>query len=129
MGSYLEERIQGWCEKLSDSLVVEAMKKAVEQGKQYWSYVDAILMNWELNDVRDVKDAQEKEFRKMYQKVVKEKTVGQRRKPVRTEKLPEWFTDGRSTEAEFQDDDFEVEKAKLVAELKEFTEGRTYLSM
>jgi hypothetical protein len=39
-----------------------------------------------------VKDAQEKEFRKMYRKVVKEKTVGQRRKPVRTEKLPEWFT-------------------------------------
>jgi DnaD/phage-associated family protein len=129
MGSHLEERIRSWCEKLSDSLVVEAMKKAVEQGKQYWSYVDAILMNWELNDVRDVKDAQEKEFRKLYQKVVKEKTVGQRRKPVRTEKLPEWFTDGRSTEAEVQDDDFEVEKAKLVAELKEFTEGRAYLSM
>jgi hypothetical protein len=65
----------------------------------------------------------------MYRKVVKDKTVGQRRKQVRTEKLPEWFTDGGSTEAEVQDDDFEAEKAKLVAELKEFTEGRAYLSM
>ncbi|QTC40440.1 DnaD domain protein [Bacillus sp. V3] len=128
MGSYLEKKIRGWCVKLSDSLVVEAMKKAVEQGKQYWSYVEAILMNWELNDVKDVKDAKEKEFRKMYRKVVKEKAVGQRRKPVRTEKLPEWFTGEQSTEVHVQDDDFEAEKAKLVAELKAFSEGRTYLS-
>ncbi len=129
MGSHLEEKVRGWCAKLSDNLVVEAMKKAVEQGKQYWSYVEAILMYWELNDVRDVKDAREKEFRKMYRKVVKEKTVGKHRKPVRTEKLPEWFTGGESNVAPVLDDDFEAEKAKLVEELKAFTEGRTYLSM
>ncbi|KSU60371.1 hypothetical protein AS034_16140 [[Bacillus] enclensis] len=128
MGSHLEEKVRGWCAKLSDSLVVEAMKKAVEQGKQYWSYVEAILMYWELNDVRDVKGAREKEFRKMYRKVVKEKTVGKHRKPVRTEKLPEWFTDGESNATPVLDDDFEAEKAKLVAELKAFTEGKTYLS-
>ncbi|OIU69808.1 DnaD domain-containing protein [Rossellomorea aquimaris] len=124
MGSHIEEKIRGWCAKLSDSLVVEAMKKAVEQGKQYWSYVEAILKNWEQEGVKNVKGAEEKEFMKMFQKVVKEKTVGQRRKPVRTEKLPEWFTDGESTEEEVQDDDFEAEKAKLEAELKAFTEGR-----
>ncbi|QWC22550.1 DnaD domain protein [Bacillus haikouensis] len=129
MGLHLDEKIRGWCVKLSDSLVVEAMKKAVEQGKQYWSYVEAILMDWELNNVRDVKDAREKEFRKMYRKVVKEKTVGKRGKPVRTEKLPEWFTDGESDAAPVLDDDFEAEKAKLEAELKVFTEGRTYLSV
>ncbi|MBH9967933.1 DnaD domain-containing protein [[Bacillus] enclensis] len=124
MGAHIEEKIRGWCAKLSDSLVLQAMKKAVEQGKQYWSYVEAILKNWEREGVRDVKDAEEKEFMKMFQKVVKEKTVGMRKKPVRTEKLPEWFTDGESTEVEVQDDDFEAEKAKLVAELKAFTEGR-----
>ncbi|MEL3970789.1 hypothetical protein AAEO50_00715 [Rossellomorea oryzaecorticis] len=53
------------------------------------------------------------------------KVVGQRRKSVRTEKLPEWFKGEQSS----QDDDFEAEKAKLVAELKAFTKGKTYLSM
>jgi DnaD/phage-associated family protein len=58
MGSHIEEKIRCWCAKLSDSLMVEEMKKAVEQVKQYWSYEEAILMHWELNNVRDVKDAQ-----------------------------------------------------------------------
>jgi DnaD/phage-associated family protein len=128
LGIYLEAKIQGWCEKLSDSLVVEAMKKAVEQGKQYWSYVEAILMNWELNDVRDVKDAQEKEFRKMYQKVVKEKTVGQQRKPVRTEKLPDWFTEEnhKGAQVEEHDEEFEAEKVKLKAELEAYRARGSY---
>jgi DNA replication protein DnaD len=90
--------------------------------------VEAILMNWELNDVRDVKDAQEKEFRKMYQKVVKEKTVGKRRKPVRTEKLPDWFTEenDRGAQVEEHDEEFEAEKAKLKAELEEYRARGSY---
>jgi DnaD/phage-associated family protein len=129
MGSYLQEKIEGWCEKLSGSLIVEAMKKASEQGKQYWSYVEAILVKWEQFGVKDVKDAQEKEFKLMYEKVFKGKE--QRRKPVRTEKLPDWFTGEENTEALDQenDEDFEVEKAKLLAELKEFRERGPYLSM
>jgi DnaD/phage-associated family protein len=125
MGSYLEEKIQGWCEKLSSCLVVEAMKKAAEQGRQYWSYVEAILVKWELNDVRDVKDAEEKELEFMNKKGSKgKKRAGQKTKPIRTEKLPEWFTQETSEEAavQEQDEEFEVEKAKLMAELEEYRE-------
>jgi DnaD/phage-associated family protein len=84
MGSYLQEKIHSWCLKLSGSLVVEAMKKAAEQGKQYWSYVEAILMKWEQSGVREVREAQEKELEFMKKKVVKGKGNGQMRKPLRT---------------------------------------------
>jgi DnaD/phage-associated family protein len=129
MGSYLQEKIQVWCEKLSGSLVVEAMKKASEQGKQYWSYVEAILVKWEQSGVRDVKDAFEKESQFMKQKSFKGKS--QHRKPVRIEKLPEWFTGEQHTDVQVQDHDeeFEAEKAKLMTELKEYRERGSYVSL
>jgi DnaD/phage-associated family protein len=130
MGSYLQEKIQVWCEKLSGSLVVEAMKKASEQGKQYWSYVEAILVKWEQSGVRDVKDAQEKETEAMYKKVSKGKGLGKGKKPIRTEKLPDWFTQESPAACVVQDHDeeFEVEKAKLLAELKEYRERGSCVS-
>jgi DnaD/phage-associated family protein len=129
LGSYLQEKIQYWCEKVSGSLVVEAMKKASEQGKQYWSYVEAILVKWEQLGVKDVKDAQSKESEFMSQKPVKGK--GQKRQPVRTEKLPDWFKGEQHTESKVQehDEEFEAEKAKLMAELKEYRERGSYISM
>jgi DnaD/phage-associated family protein len=129
MGSYLQEKIQVWCEKLSSSLVVEAMKKASEQGKQYWSYVEAILVKWEQFGVKDVKDAQSKESEFRSQKSAKGK--GQKRQPVRTEKLPDWFKKEQHTESQVQehDEEFEAEKAKLMAELKEYRERGSYISM
>jgi DNA replication protein DnaD len=30
------------------------MKKAVEQGKRYWGYVEAILLNWETRGVQSL---------------------------------------------------------------------------
>jgi DnaD/phage-associated family protein len=125
MGLYLQEKIQGWCEKVSVSLVVEAMKKASEQGKQYWSYVEAILVKWEQAGVRDVKDAQEKETEAMFKRVSKGKGIGKSKKPNRTEKLPDWFTGEQHTDGKVQqdhDEEFEAEKAKLMAELKEYRE-------
>ncbi|WP_082804623.1 DnaD domain-containing protein [Rossellomorea vietnamensis] len=121
LGSYMQGKIKSWCDSLSGSLVVEALKRAVERGKHYWSYVDAILVKWELLQVRNVKDAREKE------KQVKpyKKTIGRAgRKPVRTEMLPDWFTEEGFVEVpdESLDVEFEVEKAKLMAELEAFRE-------
>ena len=79
LGSYMKEKIRFWCERLSESLVVEALKRAVEQGKQYWSYCEAILVKWELLHVQDVQDAREKERQLKAEK-------NSRRK---------WFTEGR----------------------------------
>ncbi|MCC5803884.1 DnaD domain-containing protein [Rossellomorea vietnamensis] len=121
-GSYMQGKIQSWCERLSDSLVVEAMKRAVEQGKHYWSYVDAILMKWERLQVEDVKDAREKENESMVEKMFTKSSRRAGRKPVRTEMLPDWFTEEGIVEVpdESIDEEFEVEKAKLMAELEVF---------
>lgn len=121
LGSYIQEKIKAWCESLSESLVVEAMKRAVEQGKHYWSYVDAILVKWEQLNVRDVKDARAKELQIMFEKVYKRNVQSGGRKPVRTEKLPEWFTEDEAAEEDC-DEEFEVEKAKLIAELEAYRE-------
>ncbi|MGM0867046.1 MAG: DnaD domain-containing protein [Bacillota bacterium] len=121
LGSYIQEKIKTWCESLSESLVVEAMKRAVEQGKHYWSYVDAILVKWEQLNVRDVKDARAKELQIMFEKVYKRNVQSGGRKPVRTEKLPEWFTEDEAAEEDC-DAEFEVEKAKLMAELEAYRE-------
>ncbi|MFL8939056.1 DnaD domain protein [Rossellomorea oryzaecorticis] len=133
IGSYLQEKVQAWCEKLSGSLVVEAMKKAVDQRKQYWSYVEAILKKWELSGVKDVKDAEEKESDFMKQKVAgKGKGQGQKRKPVRTEKLPDWFTGEQCEDVQVgqrHDEEFEAEKAKLMAELAVYRERGACVSV
>jgi DnaD/phage-associated family protein len=86
MGTYIQEKIKSWCDSLSESLVVEAMKRAVEQGKYYWSYVDAILVKWEQLKFRNVKDAREKENH-----IIAEKES--RRRPGRLE--ADWFTEER----------------------------------
>jgi DnaD/phage-associated family protein len=54
LGGYINEKIRSWCDRLQDSLVIEAMKKAVEQGKRYWGYVEAILLNWEKRGVQSL---------------------------------------------------------------------------
>lgn len=131
LGSYMQGKIKSWCERLSDSLVVEAMKRAVEQGKHYWSYVDAILVKWELLQVQNVEDARSKENQGMFEKVFNRPSRSAERKPVRTEMLPDWFTEEGIVEApaESFDEEFEVEKAKLMAELEAFRERSTNLVM
>ncbi|TYS85297.1 DnaD domain-containing protein [Rossellomorea aquimaris] len=131
LGSYLQEKIKTWCESLSESLVVEAMKRAVEQGKHYWSYVDAILVKWEQLNVRDVKDARAKDIQIMCEKVHKRNVHRGGRKPVRTEKLPDWFTEDEAVKASEEDcgEEFEAEKAKLMAELEAYRERRAGVVM
>lgn len=46
IGGYIAEKIKYWCEDLSEELVVEAMKLAVEYGAKHWSYVESILRYW-----------------------------------------------------------------------------------
>jgi hypothetical protein len=36
LGDYINEKIKLWCDRMEDSLVIEAVKKVVEQGKRYW---------------------------------------------------------------------------------------------
>jgi DnaD/phage-associated family protein len=42
----MSEKITAWCNYLSDELVIEYMKFAVERGSKTWAYVEAILRDW-----------------------------------------------------------------------------------
>lgn len=70
ISGYLFEKIQAWCEDLSQELVLEAMKIAVESGNKNWSYVEGILRRWfdkgyqTINEVR----AAQKEYRERLNK-------------------------------------------------------------
>ena len=95
LGSYMKEKIRFWCERLSESLVVEALKRAVEQGKHYWSYCEAILVKWELLHVQDVQDAREKESQLMAEKSSRRKWFTEERvKPLQkspNDELERWW--------------------------------------
>lgn len=75
ISGYLFEKIQAWCEDLSQELVLEAMKIAVESGNKNWSYVEGILRRWvdkgyqTINEVRAV----QKEYRERLDKSAKQK--------------------------------------------------------
>jgi DnaD/phage-associated family protein len=46
IGGYISQKITQWCIDLSDELVIEAMKFAIENGSKTWAYVEAILRDW-----------------------------------------------------------------------------------
>ncbi|MEK4965290.1 DnaD domain protein [Weizmannia sp. FSL K6-3076] len=75
ISGYLFEKIQAWCEDLSQELVLEAMKIAVESGNKNWSYVEGILRRWvdkgyqTINEVR----AAQKKYRERLDKSAKQK--------------------------------------------------------
>jgi len=65
IGGYIAEKINYWCEDLSEELVVEAMKLAVEYGAKRWSYVESILRYWYDKGYETVSDI--RAARKAYQ--------------------------------------------------------------
>ncbi|MBD8069386.1 DnaD domain-containing protein [Bacillus sp. PS06] len=46
IGSYMSEKITAWSNDLSDELIIEAMKFAIEHSSKTWAYVEAILRDW-----------------------------------------------------------------------------------
>lgn len=116
IGGYISQKITAWCEDLSDELVLEAMKLAVERGAKSWSYVEAILRTWAEKKIKNVDEAhallmafKEQQSRK--------RNFG--KKSTRKEVIPEWFTKQKEVEIELDDDEFEREREKLLKELQE----------
>lgn len=58
IGGYISEKISAWCRDLSDELVIEAMKLAVEYGNKNWKYVETILRLWAERKYRTIKDVE-----------------------------------------------------------------------
>ncbi|NQD66488.1 DnaD domain protein [Bacillus haikouensis] len=128
LGGYIPQKIVGWCGDLSESLVLEAMKIAVEQGTKKWGYVEAILKNWSQKGIKTVEQcqAEQKQYKEQRSQRSPNKAGGKVR-PIRKEMLPDWFEDGKSSEDSpsggSDDYDFEKEKEKLQAELLAYRRG------
>ncbi|MFC4025155.1 DnaD domain-containing protein [Oceanobacillus longus] len=63
---YVAEDMIHWINDLDESLVLYAMKRALERGRANWGYVKAILDAWVKKGIRNVEDAraEEAEYRR-----------------------------------------------------------------
>jgi DnaD/phage-associated family protein len=118
---YVAEKIKFWIDDLSEELVYEAMKIAVENGSRTWRYVEAILRDWasrKFTSVQQVHAAQlafrEKRLNKQQRKTSS--------RPVRQEIVPDWLSkqENHDPPHEEYDPDFEEEKKKVMEILKQY---------
>ncbi|MBX0358372.1 DnaD domain protein [Halobacillus sp. Nhm2S1] len=58
LSPFIAEKITLWCEELSDELVIQSMKLAVESNKRFFSYCEGILKQWQEAGVRTLKGAE-----------------------------------------------------------------------
>lgn len=98
IGSHISQKIMHWCGDLNTDLVLKAMEIAVERGAKSFAYVESILRNWADKNIYTVQQA-DAFIQKYKEQQTKQRTSGNNRKHVRTEKIPEWFGKTQNTEA------------------------------
>jgi len=88
MSPFVIESISDWVDDVGEKLVMEALKRALEQNKTSWGYVKSILQAWEKKGIRSVNavEAEEEEFRNRKQRRHHYFTSGKRE-----EVIPDWF--------------------------------------
>lgn len=109
IGSFLADKIKAWCNDLSDELVIEAMKLAVENSSKRWNYVEAVLRDWVDKGYQTLDVVQA--ARLAYKQQMKHQST---KKPTRQELLPDWFQN--------RDKDYEPEHAPSFEEDKRIIE-------
>ncbi len=118
MNDITREKIVGWCDDLSDELVIHAMQIAIEQNSISWSYTEGILKKWHSKGVKSLKDVDALLAQFEAQRAQKNRSHNNQR----TENIPEWFGKHQVESAASQQKasepiDFEAERAKVLAKL------------
>jgi DnaD/phage-associated family protein len=115
IGSYIGEKISNWIADTSEELVLEAMKIAVENGVKTWKYVESILRDWSEKGYRTVEQvrAAQMAFKEQQSKKRNGSNGSNRRKPTRTEMIPDWLNiDYSQYENKVADDPEELERKR-----------------
>ncbi|MFD1780156.1 DnaD domain-containing protein [Fredinandcohnia salidurans] len=113
IGSFIADKIKAWCIDLSDELVIEAMKLAVENSSKRWNYVEAVLRDWvdkghqTLDDVYAARIA--------YKQQTRDPSI---KKPTRQELLPDWFHNRGQGKEPVHNPSFEEKKRLFEERLK-----------
>lgn len=73
LSNYIAQDLSQWLDDLNKDLVIRAMQKAIEGGKNY-SYAKGIMKNWAQNGIKTLEDAEaeEKSFRNKGKKTASE---------------------------------------------------------
>ncbi|MCA0970827.1 DnaD domain protein [Halobacillus litoralis] len=77
LSPYIAEQVTQWCDELSEDLVIEALKRSVQNNKPFFRYAEAILKQWQREGVRSIHDT-----RKPDRKPPKENLFDKLRKEV-----------------------------------------------
>ncbi|AIF45706.1 DnaD domain-containing protein [Virgibacillus sp. SK37] len=96
--TYITEELIYWINDVGDALVIQAMKRTLEQGKSHWGYVKAILHAWRNKGVGDVAAAKEEENNYRVRKEEKEKKTNLFDE-LRKEEIPDWFIEHKKEQA------------------------------
>ncbi|QKE72678.1 DnaD domain protein [Arthrobacter citreus] len=115
INSFIVQEIEHWVNDFNDDVVIEAMKRSLEQQKK-WNYAKRILANWINRNVKTIEDikALDVEFEKR-----KQRPVQTFKKPIRQEIVPDWI-DGQTQSPERDSLQIEAERKRLEEELQMF---------
>lgn len=125
---YVAEDIIHWINDLGESLVLYAMKRALDRGSSNWGYVKAILAAWVKKGIRSVEDAKAEEvtYRRRREKKVGRGPSGYRAGgQSAAEIVPDWFREGKHKEEPKKRQvcvgkNLEEKKAQIARRLREY---------
>ncbi|GAB4074306.1 hypothetical protein GCM10028778_18090 [Barrientosiimonas marina] len=92
---YIAQDIERWISDMGDPLVLDAMRRALEQNKLSWGYVKGILKSWQTKGIRTVEEAtaDDHQFRNRHSQ------LSSSHRPGKAEVIPEWFQERKQKQA------------------------------
>ena len=118
MSPYHQDDLTHWCNDLSPDLAIEAMKRAIDSGKQF-NYAKGILKNWMQKNYKTIADieASEAQFERNKQQTTATKFPYKRHQ--KDEIVPDWMKQQEQTTKQNKTDEHaESKEAEIRARLK-----------
>nr|WP_246187560.1 DnaD domain protein [Ornithinibacillus caprae] len=97
---FVLEELLKWIEAVGEELVLEAMKRALENNKGNWGYVQAILKAWLQKGLHSLDAVREEEVAFWNQKKQTASRSGRNRLSNSKEIVPDWFRERKDKERE-----------------------------
>lgn len=123
LSPYVAENLGKMIDESSEEMVCEALKRSVEADgvSNKLRYADSILRNWMQKNIKTLSDVEAAD--KAFERNKQRKSTGFQHKPVREERLPEWFNkpaaESESNAPAANSADLEAEKKALLKRLAE----------
>lgn len=129
LGIHIGDKIGAWIEDLSEELVLQAMKIAVENGAINWNYVETILRDWSSKRITSLQEYEAHELKRKNKNNARSnaRRYGQ---PVKEELVPAWFKEQEASQVANTEplneasEDMEERRRKLREELAKTSSAR-----